>query len=64
MLREELLAMEYSLDAKGRIAMIDKDSLRKILGRSPDRCDAATIALAESTGGMRQPIVRFGWANA
>lgn len=57
MLREELLAMEYSLDQKGRIAMIDKDSLRKILGRSTDRADPVTIALAESTGCIPQPSV-------
>lgn len=52
--------MEYELDAKGRIAMLDKDSLRKRLGgRSPDRMDAAVIALAAASDGIRRPSVSF-----
>lgn len=54
---EEALAMEWSQDAKGRIAMISKDELRKSLGRSPDRLDAGVIALAAASGGMPQPRV-------
>ena len=64
MLREELLGMEYSLDGKGRIAMLDKESLRKVLGRSPDRCDAVTMALAESTGSIRGPTITFATVDA
>jgi hypothetical protein len=59
MLREECLGMEYTLDGKGRIQMLDKDSLRKALGRSPDRYDSATIALATSSGVIVGPTVRF-----
>ncbi len=58
-LSEEVLAMEWSLDAKGRILMIAKEDLRKALGRSPDRGDAVTMALAASSGRLTGPTVSF-----
>ncbi len=59
-LHEEALSMEWTEDAKNRIVMVSKDDLRKALKRSPDRLDAATIALAESVGyGPRPPTVSF-----
>jgi phage terminase large subunit len=44
-LQEDLLAMEWGLDAKGRILMLSKDDLRKSLGRSPDRADAVVMGI-------------------
>ena len=64
LLREEALAIEYSLDAKGRIQIVAKEDLRKALGRSPDRLDATVIALAAALGGIRQPTVRFSTVSA
>jgi hypothetical protein len=58
-LEEELLAMEWSEDGRGRIIMVAKEDLRKTLGRSPDRLDAATIALAASMGGIHRSSVGF-----
>jgi hypothetical protein len=55
MLQEEMLAIEWSEDAKGRIVIAGKDLLRASLGRSPDRTDAATMALATSMGVLFAP---------
>jgi phage terminase large subunit len=59
-LEEEMLAMEYSLDAKGRILMIAKEDLRERLGRSPDRLDTGVGALARSCGRIRRRGFRYG----
>lgn len=54
LLAEEATAMEWSQDGKGRILMISKEELRKSLKRSPDRLDAAAMALwaAQHGSGM------------
>jgi phage terminase large subunit len=44
-LHEEMLAIEWGEDSKGRIQIASKDLIRAALGRSPDRLDATTIAL-------------------
>lgn len=46
-LEQELLTPEYSLDVRGRIKVESKDSMRKRLGRSPDRADALALAVWE-----------------
>ena len=59
-MHEELLAIEWSQDAKGRIAILPKDELRAQLGgRSPDRLDSCVIGLYVATGGMQPPTVSF-----
>ena len=47
-LHEEMLAIEWSEDTKGRIVIAPKELIRASLGRSPDRLDACTIALSVS----------------
>ena len=63
LLHEELLACEWSQDAKGRIMLGPKEMLRAMLGRSPDRLDSVTIGLAHATGAIRQPGVVFEHYN-
>ena len=53
MLREEMLAIEWSEDTKGRIVIGSKDLIRASLKRSPDRCDSVTMGLARTTGALR-----------
>jgi len=60
MLHEEMLAIEWSEDTKGRIVIASKDLLRASLGRSPDRTDAATMALATSMGTTRRNTFSIG----
>lgn len=55
LLREEMLEVEWSPDAKDRVAVEGKDELRRRIGRSSDRLDALTMAFAES--GRRRPRV-------
>lgn len=45
MLREELLSVRWSLDARGQVLMESKDLIRPRLKRSPDRLDALSMAL-------------------
>jgi hypothetical protein len=63
LLREEILSTEWTEDAKGRIVIGNKDILRAALKRSPDRCDAVTIALLNSAPSARQAwrTVRVKW---
>jgi len=53
-LAEELLATSWKVTADGKVALPPKEELRGRLGRSPDRADAAVMALASS-----QPRVPF-----
>ena len=60
MLHEEAVAIQWSQDARGRIAILPKDELRHQLGgRSPDRLDSCVMALYASAGGVRPPLVSF-----
>lgn len=43
----ELVAVEYSFTATGKIQVEPKDDLRKRLGRSPDRADAMALCVFE-----------------
>ena len=45
-LTDELTAMQWVLDSRGRIAIESKDVLKSRLGRSPDRSDALSMAFA------------------
>ncbi|MGH7559142.1 MAG: hypothetical protein ACREMD_15455, partial [Gemmatimonadota bacterium] len=42
----ELLAVTWSPDAAGRVALPPKDTLRDQLGRSPDTADALSMAFS------------------
>lgn len=44
-LEAELLAPEYSFDARGRYVVEPKDQTKKKLGRSPDRADALALSV-------------------
>lgn len=46
-LAAELVSPTYGLDARGRIQVESKDSLKKRLRRSPDRADALALSLYE-----------------
>lgn len=43
-LREELLAVQWGEDAKGRVRIPKKSKTRERIGRSPDKADAVTMA--------------------
>nr|MBA3560658.1 hypothetical protein [Gemmatimonadaceae bacterium] len=60
MLEEEALAVEWQLSTggSGAVQIVAKDTIRKTLGRSPDRLDAVVIALWESVG--RPPRPQWG----
>lgn len=45
-LREELLALKYTTDMRGRIKVTDKDALREILKRSPNKTDSLALTFA------------------
>jgi hypothetical protein len=62
LLHEELLAIEWSQDAKGRVLLLPKEELRATLGRSPDRCDACAMGLWHSCGAPRQQWGRSTWS--
>lgn len=46
-LAAELHALEWKEDVRGRLKLTPKDQLRKVLGRSPDRYDALSLACWE-----------------
>lgn len=54
--RERLLAdmaaMRYEISQKGRVQIIDKKALKKILGRSPDHWDSVVMAYEQPGGGV------------
>ena len=63
LLAEDLLALEWSLDGKGRIQILAKEEVRKSLGRSPDRGDVVVMGLAAGTGkGPTGDLISFGTA--
>ena len=45
-LLDEMGALQYRVDTRGRIRVTGKDELRKILRRSPDRLDALALTFA------------------
>lgn len=48
---EEALAATWGLSSGGKIQLTSKDAVRALLGRSPNRLDAAVMALAAAAGG-------------
>lgn len=48
---EELLAIRWRADGKGRVQLERKKDLKKRLGRSPDKADALAMAFARGVGG-------------
>lgn len=58
-LAEELAAMEWSQDGKGRVVMLGKEELRKTLRRSPDRADVVVMGLTGADGSVPAPSVGF-----
>lgn len=69
-LRADLAAPTYEVRANG-LLIESKDELRKRLGRSPGKGDAAVMCLSEGNaavrrqlGGTRQPNVILGYAKA
>jgi hypothetical protein len=50
MLRDDLAAPRYRFDSRNRLIVESKDELKKRLGRSPDRGDAAVMLAAAPTG--------------
>lgn len=44
-LESELVGIQYSFDMRGRLKVESKDSMKKRLGRSPDRADALALAI-------------------
>ena len=50
--KDELLVFQSYIDTKGRIALIDKQDIKKALGHSPDKSDAIALAnYARNHGG-------------
>jgi hypothetical protein len=46
-LARELHVLEWMFTQRGRVKLVQKDKLRKILGRSPDRYDALAMSVWE-----------------
>ena len=69
-LRAELAAVRYSVEAKG-IKLEDKDDVRERIGRSPNHADAVVMCFSEGTkaaikrlrAGQRRPQVIVGYAK-
>lgn len=43
---EELMATKYKVNSRGKIQIIEKDEIKKKIGRSPDKADALMICCA------------------
>lgn len=50
-LRGDMQAMRYQITSQGKIKIIAKEELKKILGRSPDYWDALVMAFETPSGG-------------
>lgn len=59
---EELLATTYEIQpASGKLKVGDKDTIRGLIGRSPDRADAVAMLVAPEPGGsFSQGRARYG----
>lgn len=60
-LLSELTAPTYKEDTAGRIQIEDKGSVRKRLGRSPDRADALLLAYYHPP--VEEPATSYIWSN-
>lgn len=54
-LEKELHALEWRIQANGQAKVTDKETLRKLLGRSPDRYDALALSVWEPLALREQP---------
>lgn len=52
--REEMLAQEVFINNKGMQQLLPKEDVKKILGHSPDRCDALVLAIYAMNHGNQQ----------
>lgn len=52
--KEEMLAQEVFINNKGMQQMMPKEDVKKILGHSPDRCDALVLAIYAMNHGNQQ----------
>ena len=43
--REEMLAQTVFINNRGQQQLVPKEDVKKILGHSPDRCDAVALAV-------------------
>lgn len=57
---EELRANSWFINASGKRQLVEKGSVRTILGRSPDRADALCLSFA-NFGSMGSPVHRTDW---
>lgn len=62
LLIDELQALTYEIRGS-KIKVIEKKELRKILGRSPDRLDAAALTFAGETGPTEVPVPKYPTAE-
>lgn len=62
-LTRELLAPSYGIAKDGRIEVESKDDIKKTLGHSPDRADAACLAVHNAAAGVQQQSDAYskGW---
>lgn len=44
---DELIGIEKKFDGRGRLQLQDKEEVKKVLGRSPDKADALALTFAE-----------------
>lgn len=51
--KEELLAQTVFINNKGQVQLVPKEEVKKILGRSPDMCDAVALAVYEMNHGQK-----------
>jgi hypothetical protein len=56
-IRGDIQAIRYKITSQGKIQLLQKDEIRKTLGRSPDYWDA--LVLAYETPGGGPPMVEF-----
>ena len=56
---EELSALTYTFDKKGRMQLVEKDQVKDVIGRSPDKADALAQTFAEPVAGLG--VVGSGW---
>jgi len=52
----ELSVLEYDYDSQGRIALVDKETLERELGRSLDSVDALAMTMLVGEGGTPLPV--------
>lgn len=53
--KEEMIAQSAFINNKGQIQLIPKDDVKKIIGHSPDLCDAVALAVYAMNHGEQMP---------